>query len=159
MLHILKLKFSHWLFRIPIHRPGFISFDSFCSVLSAHGSKRPWGFVGMILPLKTSKCGFGIKFGGNKVGNKVWNKVELPHCCDPAANTTKGINTQISVAFFVSSEYESMKLLKLGYCLSMLVLQLLPMNQPRLSLQCPHLGRFSWLWIHSSKSWVCFLSF
>lgn len=138
-----------------IHRPGFINCDSFCSFLSAHESKRPWGFVGMILPLKTSRCGFGIKFGGNKV----WNKVLLPHCCDPAANITKWINAQTSVAFFVSSEYESMKLMKLGYCLSMLVLQLLPVNQPRPSLQCPHPGRFSWLWIHLSKSWVCFLSF
>lgn len=57
------------------------------------------------------------------------------------------------MAFFVSSEYKSMKLMKLGCCLSMLVLQLLPVKQPKLSLQCPHLGRFFGLWIHLSKSW------
>lgn len=58
--------------------------------------------------------------------------------------------------FFVSSEYKSVKL---GCCLPVLVLQLLPVNQPRLSLQCPYLGRFSWLWIHLCKSWFAWFYF
>lgn len=103
----------------------------------------------MILPLKTSKCGFG---------KRRWGCYTPLMSTFPAANTTKPI-FEVQWIIFVSSEYKNMKL---GCFLSVLVLQLLSVNQPRFLLQWPSLGSFSWLWIHLCKSWFAwfyFLSF